>query len=328
MVYLDTPFQGLVPHSVWKAIADHTQIEVERFPDHDAYWKSRIRIAVNAQLSSMLGLNENEVSLVPGFSVGLRQLVPWLALRKNVVLVEGDYPTLTDAFNSGLFNITNVSRRADGSFDMEELAFALEQNKGGILAISHVYNVSGYRLDMDRVGALAKANDVISVLDLTQSFGSMPLDLSKMNVDCTVCSTYKWVGSGFGVGFVTVRDGVLPGAIDQLKTGHLDPYAVLRLEMGLERTKSMGLEAIEAHIHALNERICDGVEEAGVALLSNRSVQHRSAIVQLAGDDKMARTMRKNNLRVSLRGQGIRMGPHWYNTEKDVDRFLEVLRSI
>ena len=327
MTYLDTPFQGLVPRSTWARIHEHCLEESDDFAHHDAYWRHALREEITQEMASMIGLSQQEVALVPGFTVGLRQLIPWLGNFKKVVLIEGDYPTLVDAFTTGLFEVSMIPRNADGSFEIETLAHALELNQGGVLAWSHVHNVSGYRSDVQRIGALARANQVTTVMDLTQTFGTIPVDLSAWPVDCTVCSTYKWTGSGFGVGFVSVRNGSkkMNRTVEQLSMGHLDPYAMLRLRYGLARLKDLGIARIHAHNAELVEKIVQGLKMRGIGILSNLKEAHRSVILSFEGNENLQRKLMGKGVRTSFREKGIRVGPHWYNTDADVDALLAAL---
>jgi selenocysteine lyase/cysteine desulfurase len=327
ITYLDTPFEGLVPRSAWKVLADHAKMQTDDFLSHDAEWRYALRDELRTELAETVNLSQNEVALVPGFSVGLRELVPWLTRFKKVILIEDDYPTLLDAFSVGGFEITFVARDEDGSFSFEDLAYAMEQNEGGLFAFAHVHNVSGLRLDTERISGLARANGITTLMDVTQSFGCMPLDLSSMDIDVIVCSPYKWSGSGFGIGFVTVKRTCesLAGAIDQLNTGHLDPYSMLRFQQALRRLKALGVEQIWDHIDGLNDRLCQALESIGIKVYSDRSRNSRSAIVQFEGSEALAAELLNKGIRTSFRGTGIRVGVHWYNTTEDVDRLIAAL---
>ncbi len=329
ITYLDTPFEGLVPRSTWALLNQHADQQVKDFLQRDAQWRYALRGQVNKELACTLNLSPEEVTLTPGFSVGLRQFIPWLTRFKQVILIEDDYPTMLDAFSVGGFEITFISRDEDGSFSMEELAFAMEKNQGGLFAFCHVHNITGLKLQTDKIAGLARANGVTTLMDVTQSFASMPLNLASSQIDASVCSPYKWCGSGFGIGFVTVSKAceALSGAVDQLNTGHLDPYALLRFQHALRRMEERGLENTWKHIDKLNESLCQGLEQKGIKVYSDRSASSKSAILQFEGDEALQQKLMEQGVRTSFRGGGIRVGPHWYNQEADVNKLLNLLHG-
>lgn len=325
--YLDTPFEGLVARSVWDRVNQEVQVLQSDFLRRDAQWRYAVRNEVREDAAGILAVPVANLALIPGFSFGLRALLPWLIPFQRVVMIENDYPTMLDAFGSGGFELTFVERNNDGSCSYDDLAFAMENNRGGVFAFSHVFNEVGYRYDMDRIAALAKAYDMITVMDITQSFGTFPLDLSNTGIDVALCSTYKWTGSGFGNGILTVRPECtkLTGLIDQMNTGHLDPFAMLRLQQGIDRLKKLDLARIWEHIEGLNTYLCDGLRSKQVEVYSDRSPHARSAIVQFAGSEALQKKLEERGVRTSFRGRGIRVGVHWYNNERDVDALLQAL---
>jgi selenocysteine lyase/cysteine desulfurase len=327
MTYLDTPFEGLVARSIWERIEGEVRVLQNDFRQHDANWRYAVRDEVREITADMIGVEPDQLALIPGFSFGLRALLPWLTPFRKVLMIENDYPTMIDAFASGSFELTFVERNQDGSCSYDDLAFAMEQNAGGIFAFSHVFNEVGFRFNPERIAALANAHGVLTVMDVTQSFGSMPLDLSTTGIDVALCSTYKWTGSGFGNGFLTVRPECekLQGVIGQFNTGHLDPFAMLRLKYGLERLQVLQLPDIWIHIEELNQVLCDGLNANGIAVYSCRIAENRSAIIQFEGTEETQQRLERTEIRTSFRGRGIRMGVHWYNTHSDIERLLNAL---
>lgn len=327
ITYLDTPFEGLVARSIWEGVAMQVEKLQADFITRDAKWRYALRAEVREMVAGSIHVPVERVALIPGFSFGLRALLPWLAPFKNVLMIENDYPTMLDGFSNGLFNMTFIPRNEDGSCSYEDLAFAMEKNQGGVFAFSHVYFETGFRFDLEWIAALAKANEVTTVMDITQSFGSMPIDVSEMNIDVVLCSTYKWCGAGFGNGFLSVRaecEKLLP-AIDQFNTGHLDPFAMFRLKLALERLSELDAARIWRHIEDLNALLCKGLDERGIEVYSNRNEPNRSAILQFTGTEKLKHELADKKIRTSFRGRGIRVGLHWYNEARDVERLMEAL---
>jgi selenocysteine lyase/cysteine desulfurase len=90
-----------------------------------------------------------------------------------------------------------------------------------------------------------------------------------------------------------------------------------------------GLEQIERHVLDLNERLVSGVRSTGHTIVSDLDPRVRSGIVVLGLDgrtpEELARRASEAHVQMTIRDSGVRVAPHGYNTEDDIDRILDVL---
>jgi selenocysteine lyase/cysteine desulfurase len=222
-----------------------------------------------------------------------------------------------------------------------------------VLAVSLVQYKTGFRLDLDRVSALCRARGTALVLDATQAFGVIPIDLERTPVDALVFSGYKWATAGYGIAPLVVRRSLLEerglpsvgwrSAREpyDLESTKLDPTTEARgLELGhppfagifalrgaLELIESIGLAAIEARVSHLLDKLHRGLEARDIPIDSPREHSARSPITMIRVPDPKATAtaLAERNVFVSARGEGLRVSVHYFNNEDDLEAFLEAL---
>ena len=204
-----------------------------------------------------------------------------------------------------------------------------------------------------------KAHDARFVIDATHGVGVMHIDVRALDPDFLVFPTYKWVLGPYGRAFLYVarrwQDGVpIEQAGSQRRAisserapymrdtsyvtnarrydmGERDHYISLEMaSIGMEMVAGWGSEAIIERLRLLTDRLADGLRNSGV-LVSDRRVRapHILSLRFPGGmaDDLIAR-LEAENVFVSPRLGLIRISPHVYNDEADVDRFVEVFRRV
>jgi len=98
---------------------------------------------------------------------------------------------------------------------------------------------------------------------------------------------------------------------------------------GLELIEEAGVEEIELHVRGLNTRLIEGVEELGGRVVTPRPERHRGPLVCIAATDEHAlvAALAAGGVAASSRDGSLRISPHLYNTEGDIDAVLDGLRQ-
>jgi selenocysteine lyase/cysteine desulfurase len=227
------------------------------------------------------------------------------------------------------------------------------------VTVSWVSFATGYRLDLARIGAACRERGVYFVVDAMQGVGPRVLDVARCNVDVLACGGQKWLMSPWGTGFVYVRDELVaklePSAVGWMSVRGSDDFARLvdydftyrddarrfevitlpfqefaGLNASLELLLELGREAVEAHVTGLADRIVRWAESrSDVRLVTPADPARRAGIVSLAPRDPAAASARLTSAGVShsLREGAIRLSPHCYNTEAEVDAALATLAN-
>lgn len=235
----------------------------------------------------------------------------------------------------------------------ENLAKIIDQNTK-VVALSQVQYYNGYHCDVESIGAICREYDALLTVDGTQSIGAINLDVIKCQVDVLIVSAHKWMMGPLGIGFMALSDRAM-ARVAVTNIGWLsfsDPFHFAqekellpnanRFEPGTEnsagifgltaRLKSIiecGPAIIENRVIELTDRLCAGLESSGYHVTSHRGEGEKSGIVtfthpNIKGVTLMER-LTQNNIAVSLRAGGIRVSPHYYNSEVEIDQILSVL---
>lgn len=239
---------------------------------------------------------------------------------------------------------------------IEKILAAANDPRCRIIALSHVEFASGQRHDLTRLGNFCRANNKILAVDAIQTLGVLPIDVQAMNIDYLSADGHKWLlgPEGAGVfycrreliertrplmlGWMNVIDAqnfgsynyTLKSDAGRFECGSYNIPGLLALKVSLEMLLSLGTEHVANRLHTLGERLIRGLTEKGYTIVSPRGVGQWSGIVSFtsAVHDHMriVRALRKDHrIEIALREGRLRVSPHFYNTEEQMDHLTDVL---
>lgn len=221
-----------------------------------------------------------------------------------------------------------------------------------IVSISHAIYVSGALLDIPAICRRAHEVGAKVMVDVYQTLGAVPFDVNEWGVDFVVGGSHKWLCGGPGTAFLYARPGVLEHVAPRT-TGwmaHADPFAFepapIRYAEGARRlwggTPSMpayyiaresyrrfeeiGLDRIRSHNLALSRIVIDRAQQAGLTVHSPLEDERRTGFVAVDFPDseRASKQLIEERFKHDWRpGCGLRIGPHFYNTEQEVHRFMD-----
>ncbi len=247
----------------------------------------------------------------------------------------------------------------DGLPDEEALIKALDRPRVRILTISWVSFATGYRVDLDRLGAACRERGIWFVVDAIQGLGALTLDVARTPVDILACGAQKWLLSPWGTGFVYVRPDLVtrlePQAVGWMATKASENFGSLvdydpsflpdarrfevitlpfqdfsGLNASLEVLFDVGPAEAAAQVDALSGRIMHWADgRADVTLVTPGDPERRAGIVTLRPRDTQAAAARlaEAGVAFAVREGGIRLSPHFYNTCAEVDAALAAIES-
>ena len=232
------------------------------------------------------------------------------------------------------------------------------------VSVSWVGYSDGRRLDLGSISALCRGRGVLFAVDGSQGVGGLPIDLAGTPCDLLACSGYKWLLGPYGLGFAYVAPALaerlepadlnwfsMEGAEDFNALAELplrprpgarrfdanEPANFFNVAAGTAAARwlaGIGPPAVEAHCAALHRRLIAGLPE-GFTPLGGFAPDApagtlRSNILCLSGPDRETtarafRLLRGRRVAASSRESFLRVSPHVYNTEGDIDRLLEAL---
>jgi selenocysteine lyase/cysteine desulfurase len=300
----------------------------------------------------LINANPDDVALISSVSYGSR-----------VLLLQDDHSSpvlewLGRAEAQG-FIVETVLRPDDGDWTTALLA-AIERRGAppvGMASISSVHWADGGAVDLDRIAAALKPHGARFVIDATHGAGVMHIDVRRLDPDFLVFPTYKWVLGPYGRAFLYVarrwqngvpieqtgaqrralnserapymRDIAYVANARRYDMGERDHYISLEMaSIGMEMVATWGRDAIIERVRMLTDRLADGLRNSGI-LMSDPCVRAPHILcLRFPGgmpDDIISR-LEAENVFVSPRLGMMRISPHVYNDESDIDRFLEVFR--
>src|SRR5690606_9291700 len=192
------------------------------------------------------------------------------------------------------------------------------------------------------------------IVDAYQSVGQVPVDVHATGVDVLVTGPLKWLLGGPGLAYLYVREDLV-GRLAPTTAGWFgarDPFAfdiprfefresARRFELGTpalptvhaalggqEIIDEVGVPRIRERNAALTERLIEAARGAGFELRVAPDPRDRSAIILIADDDPAGAVahLASRDIIVDRRGGYVRVSPHFYNTEDEIDRLVEELR--
>lgn len=222
-----------------------------------------------------------------------------------------------------------------------------------LVCSAHAYSFTGGLMDVAAVADAVHDRGGYLFLDAYQSVGVVPVDVKAMKVDLLVAGTLKFLLGGPGIAFLYV-DREVAGDLEPANLGWFgvddvfgfeteDPaYApgARRFELGtppapnayqasagMSLIQEVGVETIRERVVEHTGRLIEGVEDRGFDVRTPREADRRGGVVNVQVDDPedAAKTLLADGFNVSTRAGGVRLSPHFYNTESEIDAAVDAL---
>lgn len=315
----------------------------------------------------LINADPDDVALISSVSYGIATAGKVLTIPagSRVLLLQDDHssPVLEWQGRAAAQGFTTevVARPDDGDWTAALLA-AIERRGAppvGMASISSVHWADGGVIDLDRISAALKMHGAKFVIDATHGAGVMNIDVRRLDPDFLVFPTYKWVLGPYGRAFIYVarrwqggvpieqagsgrrsisserapymRDVGYVANARRYDMGERDHYISLEMaSIGMELVASWGTDAIIERLRMLTDRLADGLRNSGV-LVSDPKVRapHILSLRFPNGmPDDLIDRLASENVFVTPRLGLMRISPHVYNDEADVDRFVSTFRRL
>ena len=347
------PISQCVYQAMDGMLRDLTRNGMANLPEWDD-----VCMRTRALAARLVGANAADIAFVKNTSEGILTVANGLAWREgdNVVIPDRGFPAnVYPWINLGSLGV-QVRRvpEVDGRIPLEGLLNAVDA-RTRVLSVSSVEFASGFRHDLREIGRFCKARGVLFFVDVIQSLGVLSLDVADAEIDFLSADAHKWLLGPEGIGvfycssrarqhlrvmnlgwanvvdprdFLSYDATLLPDA-RRFECGTLNTVGIHGLGAGLELLHRVGIERIEARVLSLTDRLCAGLEERGYGVLSSRACGEKSGIVVFRhpriDTEAVFQTLSDARVVCAIRGGRIRLSPHFYNTEEEVDRVLDAI---
>lgn len=328
-------------------------------------WVDEVERVTRGTAAKMLGASPDEIALVGNTTVGVNLVAEGLDWREgdNVVTQADEFPTNLYPWLHLESRGVEVRRLPTdrGRLDLDALRNACD-SRTRVVAVSWVGYQTGYRLDLDAIADITHTAGGLLLVDAIQGLGVFPLDVRKTPIDFLASGGHKWLLGTEGAGIAYVRqvhlDKLRPTGVGwnsvarpldythielkfkptagRYEGGTANMSGFLALGQSLELLHSIGAETLSQQVLDYTDMACERLRSAGAQVITDRdrghrNGDHRSGILffELPGRDpvEVRRKCLAAGIVLSTRAGKLRIAPHAYNTEEDMDRLIEVLQG-
>ena len=355
----------LLNHSVGRPLKTSENDFAERFYEpwkksNGEPWEKWLETINDFTLSLAKIFNAKQSEFCPqvNLSSGLTKILMSLKQvqkKKSVVLVsEIDFPGMGFALKKSLPEDCEI-RFIPANEDITNSSIwdAYMTEDIDLVFVSHAYSNTGQLSPISDVISMARSRDIISILDIAQSAGIVPIDLTALKPDFMLGSSVKWLCGGPGAAYLWVNTERL-SSCEPKDVGwfsHENPFefdihnfryhdSALKFWGGtpvvapfviatnsINYFTKIGIKNIRKHNQAL---IAKTANEIDLEFVSPRDEAIRGGTMILdfgSNQQKVLNHLQDNNIGVDLRSHGIRISPHIYNDEQDIDQLISVIKS-
>src|SRR6266446_8054707 len=317
--------------------------------------------------AALIGADPVDVALIPsvGYGVATAGKVMTIPRGSRVLVLQDDHtsPVLEwmSRAQAGGFAVETVKQPGDGDWT-SAVGEAIERAEAAPLAlvsISSVHWSDGGALDMARISQAAKAKGAALLVDATHDVGVRRIDVKALDPDFLIFPTYKWVLGPYGRAFMYVarrqqngvpleqtaaarkavsaedtvyfRDTSYREDARRYDMGERDHFISLEMaSIGMEMMAGWGNNAIVERLSMLTGKLADGLGNLGVRLLDAKLRAPHILCVSFPNGmtPDLPKKLAAENVHAAPRLGRLRISPHVYNDEQDVERFVEVFRKV
>lgn len=363
--YLISNSLGAMPSAAREALASYADTWARRGVRAwaEEWWE--LPRHVGDVIGRLIGAGKGEVGLHLNVTLATASVLScfdWSERRDGVVVTDMNFPSLRYLYQGhrelGL-RLQEV-RSPDGiRIDTEQLIDAIDETTR-LVALDHVLFRSSYIQDAKAVAAAAHEKGAVVLLDAYQSVGTVPVDVADLGVDMVTGGALKWLCGGPGACFLWIRPELARTLQPRVRgwAAHVDPFAFDPGEMvlredgfrfeagtpnipglmaareGIELIERIGVGPIRDRSRRLTARLVELASERGFAVTCPEDPERRGGTVAIdvPHGKAVCQELLARDVLVDYRpAAGIRVSPHFYNTEEElehcVSQVVEILKT-
>ena len=323
------------------------------------HWVGELDL-LRADFARVLGADVDEIALEPAVSAALVTIASSFdyTKRNKVVVSDLDFPTDGHTWLALAKAGVEVEfvHSPDGATVPLELFERAVDERTALVCTGHVYYTSGYIQDVRALAEICHRKGAALVVDAYQSIGALRFDVRASGVDFLVGGTLKWLMGGPGMAFLYARRDRIADAtptalgwwamrdpftfdvqhIDLSPTARRFEYgtpavaAAYTARAGVALLDEIGVDIVRERHMLLSQRLVDGALAQGWELGCVREAERRTPIVTLRHPDPSGAVaaLRAKGCIADYRPGLVRLSPHYFNTEDEMDQTLALLAPL
>ena len=327
---------------------------------HEGWWE--MGRATGDLLAPVLGVRPGTISMHQNVTVAMGVIASCFTFdgpRRRIVMTDHEFPSnmyLFEGFRRYGAEVVYVPSPDTVRTDLQRLLDAIDE-RTLLVPLSYVLFRSGYIQNARAVIERAHQVGAHVILDVYQAAGAVPLYIDDLAADFAVGGSVKWLCGGPGAGYLYVRPDVAtrltPGFIgwaahstpfafetgpaalaeppERFQSGTPNIPALYAARAGYEIIREIGVEAIRARSLRLTRLLIERAQAAGFRLNTPLEDSQRAGavIIDVPDGEAVSQQLILQGVIVDYRpGAGIRIAPHFYNTEQEIDRAMNIMVEI
>jgi selenocysteine lyase/cysteine desulfurase len=327
----------------------------------DDYWAFKsVTEETKAMIGEMMNCSGDRIAFLDNTTNGI------ISLTLGIDWKPGDRIIINDIeFPANVYPFLKLKEKGvevdfikstNGIVTAEEIIAAIK-TKTKLISISFVQFLSGYRIDLEKIGKICKEKGIIFSVDSIQGLGAVKLDVEKYNIDYLANGTQKWMLGLQGLAFIYVRkelqdkmksapigwlavkdvwnlldfDLTTKETAERFQPGTLNNLGIYAFNSSMKLFNEFGFDEIEKQILSNSKYFIDKLAKIGydspLLLLPEK---HLSGIVSFKSENaqKIFDILSQKKIVCSLREGYIRFAPHFFNTKQDIDYVVDALKKL
>ncbi len=347
-VYLNAAAASVTPRWVREAVERYLLEFEQNGDDPWDLWLAQAEV-VRERVARFIGAQADEIAFVANTSEGMNILADLVAPDGPVLSDELEFPTVTLPFLHRGAQMQFVPA-IEGELRLE-MFDEVHAPRTASIAVSHVQFSNGFRIDLEALGGHKGRRPLI--VCGSQSVGAFQVDVEAMKIDGLACAGHKWLGAGYGAGFVYVsrellkrpprglgwrsvkdpfafnnRAGVPVGTARRYEYGCPAFPGIFALGAAVSYLDGIGRERIQARVLQLNTSLTSALLHEGFEVLSpSGSGRSGETLVALENPSDATEFLRGENIIVTQKPEGIRVATHFYNNDEDLEKLVAALKA-
>jgi kynureninase len=352
--YLINHSLGAMPAAAEERVVEYARSWNERGVRawEEGWWE--MPLTVGDQIGRLIGAPPGSVSMHQNVTIAEAVVASCFTFdgsRRRVVYEEGNFPSVRYLYQAQERRGADILVAADDHGVVEAI-----DERTLLVPVTHVLFKTGEIQDVEAIVAAAHEHGAYVVLDAYQSVGTVPLDVTALEVDFAVGGSVKWLCGGPGAGWLYVRPD-LGATLEPTLTGwqaHARPFAfepeqdyaegawrfltgtpnipaLYAATAGYDVIEEVGVGPIRERSLELTSLLIEVLDEAGFPVGSPRDPARRGGTVCVKPPDskRVNRQLAERGVICDWRPDvGLRLGPHFYNTEDELRFAVEQIVEL
>ena len=313
--------------------------------------------------AQLVNSDSDDVALVPAVSYGIALAARNLPVEQDqtIVILQDQFPSNVYAWMRLAHEKKAVVKTVQRPSDNDWTAAVLKaiDSSTAIVAVQNCHWTDGTLVDLEKVGEKCRAMSAALVVDGIQSIGAMPFSIDRIQPDFVVAASHKWLLGAYSFGFcyvapkwqdgtpleenwfnragsedfarlVDYRESYQQGA-KRYDQGEASSFILAPIAAaGISQILQWGVENISETLQSKTAAIAERAQQMGLSVApAHVRAPHLIGLSKPGGFSKdLPLLLAQDNVYVSVRGESIRISPHLYTNDGDIDRLFAVLEKV